>query len=166
MPVRETKTILEWQSPARPFKKRDREVFLTAGTIVALISVILLFIREFLLIAVLLSLYFVFWVLNTVAPEKVGHKITNKGIETGGKTYKWEELNRFWFIGKWGNTILNIETKKRFPGQLSILLGPAKEEVKKVLSKNLEFEKPEPNWLNGASKWLQKKVPLEKEERP
>lgn len=162
MPAKETKTLLEWQSPARPFKKRDREVFFTAGAIVALISVILLFIREFLLIAVLLSLYFVFWVLNTIAPEKVKHKITSSGIETGGKAYKWEELGRFWFTGKWGNTILNIETKRRFPGRLLILLGPTKEEVKKVLIKHLEFEEPEPNWLNGASEWLQKKVPLEK----
>lgn len=163
MPAKETKTLLEWQSVARPFKKRDREVFLTAGAIVALISVILLFVKEFLLIAVVLSLYFVFWVLNTVAPEKVSHKITNKGIKTGEKTYKWEELGRFWFTGKWGNEILNVETKKRFPGMLLILLGPSKDEVKKILSKYLTFEKPEKAWLNGAAEWLQKKVPLEKE---
>lgn len=136
---------------------------MTAGAIVALISVILLFVREFLLIAVVLSLYFVFWVLNSVVPEKVNHKIINKGIKTGGKTYKWEELNLFWFTEKWGNSILNVETKRSFPGRLLILLGPAKEEVKKVLGKHLTLEKPEKNWLNGAAEWLQKKVPLEKE---
>lgn len=163
MPAKETKTLLEWQSVARPFKKRDREVFLTAGAIVALISVILLFVREFLLIAVVLSLYFVFWVLNTVAPEKVSHKITNKGIETSGRTYKWKELGRFWFTEKWGNEILNVETNKRLPGMLLILLGPTKKEVKGVLSSHLNFEKPEKNWMNGAAEWLQKKVPLEKE---
>ena len=168
MPTTITKSLLEWQSAARPFKKREREVFLTAGAIITLISVILLFVREFLLIAVLLSLYFVFWVLNTVAPEKVNHKITVKGIETSGKTYRWEELGRFWFTEKWGNRILNIETKKRFPRQIMVLLPEAKtnKEIKDVLSKYLEFEKPGPNWLNGASEWLQKKVPLEKEERP
>ncbi len=164
MPAEETKTLLEWQSAARPFKKRNREVFLTAAAIVALISVILLFVKEFLLIAVILSLYFVFWVLNTIAPEKVSHKITNKEIETGGKKYKWEELNRFWFAEKWGNNILNVETKKGFPGRLLILLGTIKkEEVKKILSEYLTFEKPEETWLNGAAEWVQKKVPLEKE---
>ena len=157
------RTLLEWQSAARPFKKRDREIFLTAGAIVALISLILLFVKEFLLVAVILSLYFVFWVLNTVIPEKVSHKITNKGIGTGGKTYKWEELSRFWFTKKWENKILNVETKMRFPGGLLILLGPEKEKVKKILGKYLTFEKPEKNWLNGAADWLQKKVPLEKE---
>lgn len=162
MPAEQKKMLLEWQSAARPFKKRDREVFLTAGAIVALISVILLFVKEFLLIAVLLSLYFVFWVLNTVSPEKTTHKINTKGVETGGKLYKWEELNRFWFTKKWDSQILNIGTKKPFPGQLQLLLGPAKAEVKKALSQHLTFEKPEASWINGAADWVQRNVPLEK----
>ncbi len=161
MPAKQAKTLLEWQSAARPFKERDREVFWTAGAIVALISVILFFVKEFLLIAVILSLYFVFWVLNTVAPEKVSHKITSLGMESGGQIYKWENLGRFWFSKKWGNNILNVETKKGLSGRLLMLLGPEKEKVKKILSNNLTFEKPEKTWLNGTSEWLQKKVPLE-----
>ena len=161
MPTKQTKVLLEWQSAARPFKKRDREVFWTAGSIVALISVILFFVKEFLLIAVILSLYFVFWVLNTVSPGKINHKITSSGIETGGQVYKWEDLGRFWFNKKWGNNILNVETKKGLSGRLLMLLGPEKEEIKKVLVSHLTFEKAEETWLNGASEWLQKKVPLE-----
>lgn len=161
MPAKEKKTILEWQSPARSFKKRDREVFLTFGAIIALICVIFLFIREFLAIAVFLSLYFVFWVLNTVEPEKVSHKVTNFGIETGGRIYKWEDLTRFWFTQKWGKTILNVDTKKMLPGRLLILLGPEKETVKKSLIKHLPFEKPEKTWMDGAAKWIQNQVTLE-----
>jgi hypothetical protein len=163
VPVKQPKTVLKWQSAARPFKRRNREVFLTAGAIVGLISVILFFVREFLLTAVVLSLYFVFWVLNTVAPEKASHEINSQGVATGGKLYKWDDLNRFWFTEQWGNKILNVETKKRFPGVLLMLLGPSQEEVKKVLKKHLTVEKPEKTWLNGAADWLQKKVPLEKE---
>jgi len=161
MPAEETKILLKWQSAARPFKKRDREVFLTTGAIVGLISVILLFVKEFLLIAVILSLYFVFWVLNTVSPEKVEHLITNKGIKTGGQLYKWEELTQFWFSQKWNKTILNVETKKMLPGRLLMLLGPEKAEVKKILGKYLKFEKPEDSWLNGAAKWVGKQIPLD-----
>lgn len=163
MPVQEKKTLFEWQAASRPFKKRNREVFLTSGAIVALISLILLFVKEFLLIAVLLSLYFVFWVLNNVSPEQASHKITNRGVETGGEIYKWDELNRFWFSEQWGNRILNIETKKRFPGRLTLLLGPEKAIIKEVLSKHLVLEKPEDGWLNNAASWLQKNIPLEKE---
>ena len=162
MSVKQKKTLFEWQAASRPFKKRNRDVFLTAGAIVALISVILVFVKEFLLIAVLLSLYFVFWVLNTISPEKVQHRITNQGVETGDEFYKWEELGKFWLSEQWGDQILNIETKKRFPGLLIMILGPVKEEVKKGLSQYLTFEEPEENWLNGAAKWLQKTVPLDK----
>ncbi len=160
------KVLISWQVASRPFKKRNREVFLTSGAIVALISLILLFAKEFLLIAVILSVYFVFWVLNSVAPEPVEHLITTKGVVTGNKTYPWENLVRFWLTEKWGHQILNIETKKTFPRQLMILLPEEKthlEKIRKILNENLKREAPEATWLNGASEWLQKKVPLEKE---
>lgn len=160
------KVLISWQVASRPFKKRNREVFLTSGAIVALISLILLFAKEFLLIAVILSVYFVFWVLNSVAPDKTEHTITSKGIITGEKTYPWENLVRFWFTEKWDHQILNIETKKTFPRQLMILLPEGKmhlDKIKKILNENLKREAPTNTWLNGASSWLQKKVPLEKE---
>lgn len=161
------KVLITWQATSRPFKKRHREVFLTSGAIVALISLILLFAKEFLLIAVILSVYFVFWVLNSVAPETTQHSITSQGIATGKKKYLWENLVRFWFDEKWGHQILNVETNKSFPRQLMMVLPENKanlEKIKAILNKNLKMDEPETTWLNGASQWLQKKVPLEKQE--
>lgn len=156
-------TLIIWRSPSRPFKKREKEFFTTIGAIVFLLAVILVFVKEFLLIGAIIALAFVAYVLATVPPEEVEHRITTEGLESAGHEYKWEELIAFWFGDKWGQPILLVTTKLRFPGRLVILLGGEDQaKVKEVLSKHLRFiEKPEKNWMDDAAKWLAEKVPLE-----
>ncbi|HUS51879.1 MAG TPA: hypothetical protein VMX77_00230 [Candidatus Bathyarchaeia archaeon] len=159
----ELKTLLSWQSAARPFKKRDREYFTTIGAIVFLLAVILLFLKEWLLIAVIIALMFVAYILSSVPPEEVDHQVTTRGIKTGNRHYDWEDLGSFWFSERWKQAILHVGTKLRFPGQLLILLGSQdKEEIKNVLGKHLDFTEPEPTWMDNAAGWLSRKVPLEK----
>ena len=117
-PPVELKTLLKWQAPMRPFKKRDKDYYSTIAAIVFLLAVILLFLKEWLLIAVMVALTFVTYVLATVKPENVTHEITTRGVVTGGKAYNWEELERFWFSKKWNDTILHISTTMKFPGTL------------------------------------------------
>ncbi|TSC53107.1 MAG: Uncharacterized protein LiPW16_485 [Microgenomates group bacterium LiPW_16] len=156
--------FISWRSPSRPFKKRQKEFFTTIGAIVFLLAVILVFIKEFLLIGVILALAFVAYVLATVEPEEVEHKITTNGLESARHFYKWEELAGFWFWEKWGQPVLIVVTKLRFPGRVVILIGGQdQEKIKNILSKYLKFyEKPEKNWMDDAAKWLAEKVPLEK----
>lgn len=154
--------LLVWQAPARLFKKRDREYYTTVGAIIFLLAVILLFLKEWLLIGVIISLGFVCWVLSTVPPEDTENKITTRGIFAGGKRYDWNVLGRFWFFNKWGNEILNIETYLGFPRRLMLLLGKtSKDQIKTTLEKYLILEKPQQTFIDKASLWLQKKVPLE-----
>lgn len=156
------KELLVWKAPARPFKKRNKEYFTTIAAIVFLLIIILFFIKEWLLIGVIISLLFVSYVLATVPPEQVEHKITTRGITTGGKTYKWEIFTRFWFSKKWDHQTLHLETALVFPRQLQLILkGKSKEEVKKIVEKYLVFEKPKTTTMDKAAKWLQEKVPLE-----
>ena len=156
-------TLLEWQAPSRVFKKRDKEYYTTIAAIVFLLAVILLFLKEWLLIATMIALTFVVYVMGTIPPENVSHKITNRGITTGDKNYDWESLNRFWLEEKWGQHILYIETKMRFPRVLILLLGEQdKTKAVQILIDYLPEEKPEKTWMDNASSWLTKKFPLEK----
>ena len=157
-----TKDLLVWRAPARPFKKRNREYFSTVVAIVFLLVVILLFIKEWLLIGVIIALMFVSYVLATVPPEEVTHRITTRGVVTGGKTYKWEWFTRFWFSQKWDNDLVYFEALQVFPRQIQLVLkGQSKDEVKKVVERYLLFEKPKKTLMDKAADWLQKKVPLE-----
>lgn len=158
------KKLLVWKISARPYKKRTKEYFTTIASIVFLIAIILLFLKEWLLIAVIVSLTFVAYVLASVKPEEVEHKITTWGIVTGEKKYKWEDLMRFWFSKKFSNTLLHIDTKLSFPKQLIILVDDKKDEIEKLMQKYLTAEKPDKTFMDKAAGWLQEKVPLESEE--
>lgn len=153
---------VEWVSPSRLFKKRDREYFTNIGAIVFLLSVILVFAREFVLIAAVLSIVFLIYVLSTIPPEEVKHKITNLGIESAGAFYRWEQLFDFWFEEQWGQTMLVIRPIM-MPRTTILLGGQDRNTVREYIAKHIPFrEAPQKTWVDNAASWLTKKIPLEK----
>ena len=153
---------LSWSSPSRLFKKRDAEFYKMIGAIVFLLTIILVFASEFVLVLAMLSIVFLVYVLSTVPPENVDHRITNLGIESAGHYYRWEELSEFWFDSQWGQALLVL---KPFMGpRIVILLGlEKKEKVRELLTKHIPFrETPDRTWVDNASSWLSAKIPLER----
>lgn len=161
MPKRR-EVLLTWTSPSRLFKKRDKEYFTNIGAIVFLLIVILIFAREFLLIAAVVSVVFLIYVLSTVPPEDVEHHITNLGIESAGHFYRWEELAEFWFEEQWGQTMMMVVPL--MGPRIIILLGREdKVKVRDIIAKHIPFrENPEKSWVDNAATWISEKVPLDK----
>lgn len=158
----EKEVYLSWSSPSRLFKKRNAEFYKTVGAIVFLLTIILVFASEFVLVLAMLSIVFLVYVLSTVPPENVDHRVTNLGIESAGHYYRWEEMSEFWFEEQWEQTLLII-TPLLGP-RIVILLGTQdKEHVKKLLAKHIPFrEHPEKTWMDNATSWLSSKIPLER----
>ena len=153
---------LTWTSPSRLFKKRNKEYFTNIAAIVFLLTVILIFAREYVLVAAVLSIVFLVYVLSTVPPEDVQHRISTLGIESAGHFYRWEDLVDFWFEEQWGQTMLML--RPILGTRIIILLGiEEKAEIKKIIEKHLPFrEQPEKTWVDNAASWISKKIPLEK----
>lgn len=155
-------TLLSWSSPARLFKKRDADYFKTIGAIVFLLTIILIFASEYILVVALLAMVFLIYVLSTVPPEIVEHRITNLGIESAGHYYRYEEFGEFWFEDQWGQTKLVL---RPYRGVLTIILltPDMKEQVRELLAQHIPFrEQPNKTWVDNASSWLSRKIPLEK----
>lgn len=155
-------TFLSWSSPSRLFKKRDREYFTNIGAIVFLLTIILVFAREFVLIAAVLSIVFLIYVLSTVPPEEVHHKITSLGIESAGHFYRWEELADFWLEEQWGQHMLVL--RPYLSPRVIMLLGSENhQKVRELIAKHIPFrEEPQKTWVDNAASWLTRKIPLEK----
>lgn len=153
---------LTWTSASRVFKRRDKEYFTNIGAIVFLLTVILIFAREFVLVGAVLSIVFLVYVLSTVPPEEVKHSISNLGIESAGHFYRYQELIEFWFEDQWGQPLLIL--RPIVGSRVIILLGPMdKGKVQNALKEYITFrEQPEKSWVDNAASWLSKKVPLEK----
>jgi hypothetical protein len=159
-----TEVYLQWRSPSRLFKRRDREYFTNIGAIVFFLTVILIFAREFVLVAAVLSIVFLIYVLSTVPPEDVDHRMTNMGIESAGHFYRWEELAEFWFEDQWGQTKFTL--RPVIGPLIVILVGSANsEEIRKIAEKHIAYrETPQKSWVDNTATWLAKKIPLEKPE--
>ena len=155
------RTIFEWKSPSRPFKKRRRQYYTTLGTIVLLLSLILFFAGQVLPVAVVLSVAFLAYIMSTIPPHDIKQKITTYGIRQDDQVFYWQELGRFWFEDKLDQTMMLVEVY-RFPNRLSLMLGQAsKKDLTAIMSEILLLEKPELTTYDKAAKWLQEKVPLD-----
>jgi hypothetical protein len=153
---------IQWKSPSRLFKKRDKDFFRNVAAIVFLLLVILIFAREFALIIAVISVSFLVYVFSTIPPEEVEHTISNKGIDSAGRTYDWENLLAFWFEKQWDQQMLILTMENG--ARLTMLLGGVEEQqLKEILSRFLRYEEePQKTFVDNAARWLSKKVPLEK----
>lgn len=155
--------LISWKSPSHPFKKRDKVFYQTIAAITFLLVVIVFFLHEFMLMGVILSLAFVVYVISSVPPVEVEHKITPLGFENAGRMFRWNELASFWFDEKWNNKLIVIQTRLSFPGQLRVILGKDMHiKVKDIVGKYLQYiDRPPKNAVDVMSEWLSEKIPLE-----
>lgn len=162
--VKEEKTLYQWQALERPYQRKDREFWTTILSILGLVCLILFFVKEWFLIATLVSLAFLYYVLTTVPPQKATYRVTNHGVYIApSQRITWEVLRRFWFSKKWGHDVLNLETWLKFPRVASLVIN--KNEVKKIeklIGKYIPKEEESPDFLDKFSSWVTKKIPLEK----
>lgn len=169
MEAEEIKTLLSWDAPSRPFRKKDRSYYTTLAIIVILLVLLLFLVKEFLLIATLLSLAFVAYVLAFVPPHNINYRVSTQGVTIGEDFYFWHFLDAFWFTKKESSIILHIQTRLRFPTQLMMVLNTSEadeEKVKKTVARFLPFvEVPRKTWLEKWSEGLQKHFPLENTHR-
>lgn len=154
-------TLFEWQAPNRPFKKRKKNYYMTIAAIVFLIALILFFAGQFLPIAVVFAVAFLFYVLSAVPAETITNRITTYGIWADKSLFYWQEMGRFWYADKYGQRLLHVEIG-RFPNRLTLLLGDQKEaDLTGLLSQLLLQETPPPTAFDKAAAWLEKKIPLD-----
>ncbi len=159
----EIRTLLSWEAPARPFRKKDRSYYTTIAVLAILLMLIAFLAHEFLLIGVILSFAFVAYVLAFVPPHIIKYKISTQGITIVEDFYFWHFLDSFWFKEKDGSKVLHIQTRLRFPAQLMLVLdGGDEEKIKKLMARFLPYvEVPYKSWMEKWSESLQKHFPLE-----
>lgn len=163
MEAGEIQTLISWEAPSRPFRRKNKSYYFTSAMIVVLLVLILLLMSEFLLIAVLFALLFVVYVLAFVPPQDIPYRISTQGITIGENFYLWHYMDAFWFKEKEGHRLLIIQTRLVFPSQLMLVLPSSDEEkIKKTVARFLPYvEVPYKSMMEKWSEGLQKNFPLE-----
>jgi hypothetical protein len=153
------KTLFQWRAPSRPFKRRDRDFWMTVISIAGIFCLILFFVEGIMPVIMIISVIFLFYVLSTVEPEEVEYTITNKGVKIGDKMTDLEQLRRFWFTRRFSDELLVFETF-RLPGRLELVVDQKdKEKIRKALSDYLVEEEAAPSSLDRVANWFTKKLP-------
>lgn len=163
----QVKTLLSWTAPGRPFKKRNKEFYLSSLLIMLLVETVLFLFSQYLLMLVVLSLVFLAFALATVPPHNFHYKISTEGIIVEDHFFLWQELYDFYFKKRHDMDILHIRTHALLPGELTLTLGDVgKEHIKTILLPYLPFrEFVKPTFMEKAGDWLAKNVPLERQHK-
>lgn len=151
--------LVVWTAPARPFKRRDRQFYVTTFAIAGIVSLVLFLAEGIMPVILIISLVFLYYVLSTVQPEDIEYKITTKGIKIANKLTGWQNLNRYWFTKRFDNDLMIIDTVL-LPGRIEFVINSdIKEKLKKEMSAYIPYEEVSPATLDKITTWFAQKLP-------
>ncbi|NTU46906.1 hypothetical protein HGA88_04750 [Candidatus Roizmanbacteria bacterium] len=164
--VAELQTLLSWRAPLRAYKKRGKNVLRFYVALSILLSLIILFFGDKILLIPLWAVMFLFYVLTITPPAEVENKFTVFGVETAGISLRWESLGSFYFTKRFGFDILTIIGQS--PYYFRCYLVIPNEEIKKgvmsLLSERLLYvEHPEKTFVDKMVDWFTYLIPDDEE---
>ncbi|MDH7475979.1 MAG: hypothetical protein QHH09_00715 [Microgenomates group bacterium] len=158
--------IFSWRAPLRAYKKRGKNILRFYIAVAFLLSTIVFFFGDQLLIVPIITVFFLFYVLTITPPPEVENKITVFGIETAGIALRWEFLSHFYFTKKFGFVVLNLVSQAPFfyHSYLIIPNQEVKNKVIKILSQYLAYiEKPQRSFTEKLVDRLSSLIPDDEE---
>lgn len=151
----ENKEIFSWEAPERPVYTYSKKQWRLAIPVIALLIIYLVIVKQYMMILVLASVGFLYYILTTVKPKTLKHSLTRLGIFSEDKLYAWESILYFWFTTKGNYTMLYIETNKLFPKRLIFIIPSIKVAIKiyQTLIKYIPYRV-----LTGEQSWYQRSI--------
>ncbi len=137
--------LFSWKAPLRAYKKRSTHILRFYMALSLLVSLVVFFFGDRILLVPILTLLFLFYVLTITPPPDVEHIITQFGVEAAGVTLRWEFLSHFYFTKRFGFDVLTLVSHPPYSyhAYLIIPTNEIKKEVAALFSKHLMYmEKP------------------------
>jgi len=159
-------TIYAWKAPLRPYKKRSAIIMRFYVAVCFLLSIIVFFLGDKILLIPVWAILFLFYILTITPPPEVENKITKFGVETAGITMRWEALSHFYFNRRLGFLVVIIVSHA--PYFYHAYMVVPNEDVKKrlleILSNHIIYqEKPQKTFTDKMVDWAFNLVPDEED---
>lgn len=161
--------LFAWKAPLRAFKKRGGNVLRFYLALALLLSLIVFFFGDKILLIPIWAVLFLFYTLTITPPPEVENKIATFGVESAGVTMRWEMLSHFYFSKRFDFTVLTIVSHA--PYFLHAYLIIPNEEIRSIvmrlLSEHLLFqEKPQRTITDKVIDWLSHLLPDDEDDIP
>jgi hypothetical protein len=166
--VANPQALFTWTAPLRAYKKRGKNVMRFFIALAILLSLIVIFFSDRILLIPIWAVLFLFYVLTITPPPDVENKITKFGLETAGITLRWEALSHFYFTKRFGFDVLTVVSQSPyyFHSYLIIPTTDIKQRVMDILSEHLIYqEKPDLSITDRMVDWLSYLIPDDEEEK-
>jgi hypothetical protein len=154
--------LYAWTAPLRPYKKRGKNILRFFLALAFLLSIIIFFFGDKILLLLVWSALFLFYVLTITPPPDVENKISKFGIETAGLTLRWELLSHFFFTKRFGYDVVTLVGHAPYylHSYMVIPNDEVKNKVMSLLSEHLIYqEKPERYFVDTLIDWFSKLIP-------
>lgn len=154
--------LFAWKAPLRPYKKRGKNIFRFFIVLALLLSLIVIFFADRILLLPIWSVLFLFYVLTVTPPQDIEHKITKFGIESADMTVRWELMSHFYFSKRFGFIILTVVAHPPFYTHMYFVVPneDLKKKIITLLSEHLIYqEKPNRTITEKLIGWLSYLVP-------
>ncbi len=159
--------VYSWKAPLRAYKKSNKKVLRFYIAVALLLTLIIFFLGDRILIIPIWSILFLFYVLTITPPPIVENKITKFGIETAGITLRWDVLSHFYFTDRFGFTVLTLVTNPpyNFHAYMIITSDQVKKAVMKILAEHIVYQdKPMLTLTDRMIRWLTYLIPEDDDE--
>lgn len=160
-------TIYLWKAPLRAYKKRGKNVLRFYIALALLLSLIVFFFGDLILLIPIWALLFLFYVLTITPPPEIENKITRFGIDTAGVTIRWETLSHFYLTKRFNYDVLTMvgQAPYFFHAYLIVPDDEVKKQVTAILSEHILYqEKPQRTMTDKMIDWLSHLIPDDEEE--
>lgn len=154
--------IYSWKAPLRAYKRRSSSILRFYVALALLLSLIVFFFGDRVLLVPILTLLFLFYVLTITPPPEVDNLITTFGIETAGITLRWEFLSHFYYTQKFHFNVLTLVSNAPYYYHAYLIVPDEKikTQINAVLSKHVMYvEKPQRNFTDKIVDWLSNLMP-------
>jgi hypothetical protein len=153
------KDLAVWTAPARPFKRQDRQFFVTLIAIASILGLVLFLVEGVMPVVLIISLIFLYYIMSTVPPDNIEYKLTNRGVKVAENLTEWGNFTRYWFSRRFDSELLVFETIA-IPGRMELVITPeVKSQITKALIPYVVFEEVPPSYIDKAASWFSKKLP-------
>lgn len=156
--------IFSWKAPLRPYKKHSPLILRFYISVALLISLIVFFLGDKILLLPIWALLVLFYILTITPPAEVENKITKFGIESAGVTLRWDVLSHFYFSQRFGFYVLTIVGAPPYLFHIYMVVPDQaiKNRLVALLSEHIVYkEKPEKTLTEKAADLLSRLIPDE-----
>lgn len=154
--------VFAWKAPLRAYKRRSNSILRFYVALSLLLSLIVFFFGDRVLIVPILTLLFLFYVLTITPPPEVENLITTFGIETAGISLRWEFLSHFYYTKRFHFDVLTLVSNAPYYYHIFLIVPDKKikMQINSILSKHVMFvEKPHRSFTDNAVEWLSNLMP-------